>query len=228
MANTIPNESVPAPVIQFNNHYYLVDGQFAPRTVNVPCGINALLDDETWWAIPIKNYGIVSPFLQMVPAVNGNIAQPTPDSISVIRIRDKYIPGFTWWVVCSLKNYYAACAACCGDAPVPIPAPTLPVIVPCQLICDSVNADGEYISVFGYPADIGTYTAYSHYNGEELTSQSATTMALLLIALNIHWTNIGSPSTAFEWTAAGGVLTATGGNEGDSLCVLIDSAVPSP
>ena len=227
MANEIPNETVQAPVIQFNNHQYITDGQYDPQLINVPCGINALVDPYQWWAIPVKNDGIMS-ILQLAPAINGNVDQPTPDSISCIRIRDKYNPGYTWWAICSLNDYYAACAACCGDTPDPIPDPTLPVIVPCQLICNSTNDEGQYISVFGYPENEGEYTAYGQYNGEELSTQTAATMQLLLIALNIHWTGIGSPSTNFEWTASGGVLTATGGNEGDSICVLITSQVPSP
>src|SRR5215831_5375342 len=123
MTNVIPNVTVPAPVIQFNNTYYLKNGQYNPRTLNVPCGINALVDDEQWWMTPVKDSGIVS-ILQAIPAIGENVSQPTPDSISVIRIRDKYTPYYTWWVICTLAQYYASCAACCGSSAVPIPTPT--------------------------------------------------------------------------------------------------------
>lgn len=233
MANTIPNETVPAPVIQFNNHYYLVDGQYAPRTLNIPCGINALLDDQQWWAVPVKNYGIVADILQMVPAINGNVAQPTPDSISVIRIRDKYNPGYTWWVVCTLAQYYASCAACCDDPVVPIPDPTLPTIVPCQILCDGIDDDGNYYAVFAAPA-LGAgqeYQTFGEYDGESLDAFESDDLDDLIIDLNANYGTVGSPAVDIVWTRIGTTIIGTvqdGNGEDNSICLLIKAIEESP
>lgn len=224
MPNNIANITIPAPVIQLKNDLYLVDGQYDPHTLNIPCGVNAWVDDIQHWVVPVKDSGICTT-CSFVPAT-GNYppgTPPTPDSLLVLRVRDKYTPFFTWWVICTIAQYYASCQTCCGVSFVPIPAPTLPIIVPCQQICDSVNADGDFISVFGYPADAGNYHAWGQYNGEDLPEQTSATIAGLVILLNANWGTIGSPSGIFVWTASGGVLTATGGNSGDSLCVLITS-----
>lgn len=226
MPNNIPNITVPAPVIQLKNELYLVNGQYAPRTLNIPCGINAQVDDIQHWFVPIKDYGIVNTeYCEIVPAV-GDFppgVPPTPDSLLVLRVQDKYKPYFVWWVVCTIAEYYASCQTCCDDAFVPIPAPVLPVIVPCTLLCP--NAAGVISAVFGSPADAGTFSARGQYNGEALQILSgAATLAALVVLMNNFWGVIGSPPGSFVFTSNGTTVIATGGNEGDSLCILITSA----
>lgn len=221
MANNIANVSIPAPVVQFKNDLYLVEGQFSYRTLNIPCGINALVEDEQHWFVPVKDSGICTT-CSIVPAI-GNYPPsnpPTPDSLLVLRVRDKYNRDYVWWVICTIAQYYASCQTCCGVAFVPIPPPVLPVIVPCQEVC-SLNAAGEFISIFGYPVDSGNYHAYGELNNVALPKQTAATIAALVILLNanVNWTDNG----AFIWTASGGVLQAEGGHDGDILCVLITS-----
>jgi hypothetical protein len=229
MPNQVPNVSVPAPVIQLNNKQFLVDGQYAPRTINIPCHSNAQVDDITYWMVPIKDSGIVS-ILEPVPAIGiYATSPPTPDSVRAIRVRDKYSPNYTWWVLTTLADYYAACGSCCGAAFVPIPTPLLPVIIPCQSVCEAVNAAGLYLSTFGVPADLGTYWAYGYFNGVVLPTRTAATLALLVTALNAAWSAVGSPARNFVWsTPAAGVLQAVGGLEGDSLCVQVFSIPASP
>lgn len=232
MSNTIPNEAIPAPVIQFNNHYYLRDGQYDPQSISVPCGVNALVDPYQWWMIPVKNFGIVS-ILQAVPAINGNESQPTPDSISVIRIRDKYNPGYTWWCVCQLVDYYAACAACCGEPAVPIPAPDLPIIVPCQDICGATNDAGNYFLTFAAPA-LGAgegYITYGQYDGGELPTFESTSLDDLVTDLNTNYGTVGSPAVDIVWTRSGTTIIGTvqdGAGEGSSFCLLVLAIAPSP
>lgn len=227
MPNFIANVTVPAPVIQLNNDQYLVDGQFQPRTLNVPCGINSLVDANEWWATPVKDFGVTT-ILQMIPKLDDNVAQPTPDSITVIKVSDKYTPFWTWWIVCSLEDYYNACATCCGDEPENIPEPALPIIVPCQYICNSTNAEGEYISIFGFPPDDGEFWGYGQYNGVDLPTIHSPTKAGLVVLMNAQWGSIGTPTATFVWTESNDILTATGGFAEDSICVLIVSVEPSP
>lgn len=227
MPNTIANITVPGPVIQFNNKLYLDEnGQYDPHTLNIPCGVNAWVDDIQHWFVPIKDFGIVNTeYCEIVPAVGDNPpgSPPTPDSLLVLRIRDKYKPYFTWWVACTIADYYASCQTCCGATFVPIPAPVLPVIVPCQQIC--LDASGVLKAVFGAPADAGTFTAHGQYNGEVIQILSgAATLADLVILMNNFWGVIGSPAGTFVWTSSGNTVIATGGNEGDSLCVIITSS----
>jgi hypothetical protein len=178
--------------------------------------------------VPIKDSGIIS-ILEPIPATGAYAAEPTPDSIRVIRVRDKYRPNYTWWVVCSLADYYASCQACCGAAFVPIPTPLLPVIIPCQNVCEAQDASGNFLSTFGVPADVGTYWAYGYFNGTILPTRTAATLAALVTALNAAWSAVGTPARNFIWSSpAAGVLQATGGLEGDSLCVLVFSIAPSP
>lgn len=222
MANNIANVSIPAPVVQFKNDLYLVEGQFSYRTLNIPCGINALVEDEQHWCVPVKDSGICTN-CSFVPAIGDYppSTPPTPDSLLVLRVRDKYNRDYVWWVICTLAQYYASCQTCCGVAFVPIPPPTLPVIVPCQELC--ANYAGVIVGTFGYPVDAGNFHAYGQYEGVSLPKQTSATIAGLVILLNASWKNIGTPNAAFVWAASNGVLTATGGFENDSLCVLITS-----
>lgn len=233
MANNIANVSIPAPVIQEKNISYLEDGQYSPKTRNIPCGVNAWVDDIQHWAVPITDYGICTN-LFFQPAVGDYPpgTPPTPDSLLVLRIRDKYKPNFTWWVICTIEQYYASCQTCCADDFIPIPDPTLPIIIPCQSVCESQNISNQYISVNGIP-ELGAgqeYVGYARVNGEELTDASGATATLLLTDINSKWGTISSPSESIVWTKSSDNLTliGTGFSEGDVVCVLIEAITPSP
>src|SRR4029077_7406185 len=115
MPNYIANVTVPAPVIQFKNDLYLTDGQYDPHTLNIPCGINALVDDIQHWFVPVKDFGIVQ-YCSIVPAIGDYPVghPPTVDSLLVLRVRDKYNRDYVWWVACTIAEYYASCQTCCG------------------------------------------------------------------------------------------------------------------
>lgn len=234
MANNIPNITVPAPVIQLNNIAYIVDGQYDPQTKNIPCGINALVDDIQHWAVPIKDYGICTN-LFFEPAVGDYPpgTAPTPDSLLVLRIRDKYKPSWTWWVVCTIAEYYASCQTCCGESYVPIPVPTLPVIVPCQKVCEATDDDGNYYVTFGAP-DLGAgeeYEVSGQIDNEDLTPLTATSLDDLISELNSNYGTVGSPAIDIVWTRNGNVIIGTvqdGEGEDSSFCLLIEAVTPSP
>ena len=236
MANNIPLTSIPAPVIQLNNDLYLVDGQFTTQTKNVPCGVNALIDDVQHWAVPIKDFGICTNiFFQ--PAVGDYPpgTPPTPDSLLVLRVRDKYNPKWTWWVACTKADYYASCQVCCDDPVVPIPNPVLPIITPCQNLCDAQNGAGNYFTTWGAP-DLGageTYLVYGQYNGDELIPFESTSLTDLINDLNSNYGSLGgSPASAtVVWTRSGNIIIGTfqnGDGVGDSFCLLIVNGGTSP
>lgn len=234
MPNTIANVTVPAPVIQLNNELYLTDGQYDPRTLNIPCGINAWVDDIQHWCIPIKDYGIcTNVFFQPAVGDYPPSIPPTIDSILVLRVRDKYYPAFTWWVCCTKAAYYAACAACCGEAEVPIPNPTLPLIIPCQDVCLGKNSSGNYSVVFGAPA-LGAgqhYQTHGAYNGEELPPFESSDLNDLVSDLNTNYGSIGSPGINVVWTRADSAIIGTvqgGEGVGDIICLLISAIDASP
>lgn len=235
MANTIPLSSISAPVIQLNNEAYLTDGQYTPRTLNnIPCGDNALVSTFQHWAVPIKDYGICTNFF-FQPAVGDYPpgTPPTPDSLLVLRVRDKYKPYYNWWVICTIAEYYASCQTCCGESPVPIPTPVLPIIVPCQAVCEAINDDGNYFVVFGAPAlePAGGYLTYGQYNGEELAPFESTSLTDLVNDLNSNYGSVGSPATLIVWTRVGDVIIGTfqnGAGVDDSFCLLITAIGPSP
>lgn len=232
MPNSIPLITIPAPVIQLNNDTYLADGQYSPRTLNIPCGTNAWVDDIQHWAIPIKDYGIcTNVFFQ--PAVGDYPpgTEPTPDSLLVLRVRDKYYPGFTWWVICTIEEYYAACQTCCDDTPVPIPDPTLPMIVPCQKICEAQDAEGNYFVTFAAPTLAGgeNYRTYGQFNEDELASFDSTSLDDLVTDLNADYDEVGTPTREIIWTRSGNTIIGTvqyGAGEDDSFCLLITAIVP--
>jgi hypothetical protein len=234
MPNNIPNVTVSAPVIQLKNDLYLVDGQYAPRTLNIPCGVNAWVDDIQHWCVPIKDFGICTNVF-FEPAVGDYPpgTPPTPDSLLVLKVRDKYYPAFTWWVACTKDEYYAACQTCCGEDYVAIPDPILPVIIPCQNVCDAQNADGNYFVTFGAP-DLGAgegYQTFGQFDGEVLPVFESTSLDDLVSDLNTNYGTIGSPSVTIVWTRAGNAIIGTfqdGEGVDSSMCLLITDIPPSP
>lgn len=230
MASNIATVLVRVPVIQLNNTVYIQDGQLVPQTLNVPCR-EAYIDLPHYWAVPIKDSGVFTT-LQMIPKtdVYGNaVDQPTYDSFTVQRVRDKLVKD-TWWIVIDEEasppvDFTDVCETCCGEAAVTLTG-TVPTIVPCQTICEtSPPEDGEFISVFGAPELAGgeTYRANGAYNNEALPELTAASIAALIILMNAQWNTPGSPAATFVWTNNGTVVFATGGFVDDSLCVLIEA-----
>ena len=234
MANNIANISVPAPVIQENNIAYLENGQYSPRTRNIPCGVNAWVDDIQHWCVPIKDFGICTN-IDFVPAVGAYPvgSPPTPDSLLVLRVRDKYKPHFTWWVICTIAQYYASCQTCCGATFVPIPAPTLPIIVPCQNVCDAINGSGNYFVTFAAPTLGGgeSYVTNGQLDGEDLGDFTSTSLDDLVSDLNSNYGTVGSPALTIVWTRSGNTIIGTfqNGAGADSVfCLIVQAEVPSP
>lgn len=229
MANTIPTVSIPAAVIQFNNTQFIVDGQPSPQIINVPCR-NAELDHVEYWFVPVKDDGVFTVYTP-VPKEGDFITQPTPDSFSVFRVREQLTPYYTYWVVGTISDYYASCQTCCGDAFVPMPCTTdspaecPPPVVPCSIICDAVDSEGNFISVFGIPT-LGagqSFIGYAIFNGEELSDVSGADVTTLLADINATWGTIGSPSETIIWTksADGLTLIGTGFEIENEICVAI-------
>lgn len=231
----IANIVIPCFVIQQNNEQFILTQGVVGLVRNVDCR-NVFIDDDLYWASPIKDEGIFSGWQYRI-AVGENAAQPTFDSFYVQRIRDK-ISGYTWWVyVTSKDDFKNSCNTCCGDSEIPMPGVNggfAPVIAPCQLLCDMIDVNGDLYALFGIPSlPAGSeFYATGSYNNEALPSSSSSfaTVAELLAYINSNWTNVGSPNVTFVWTASVDelTLTATGGISGDSLCVTIYTIAPSP
>lgn len=227
----IPNALVSCYVIQLNNTQFIEGWSIIGRMLGVPCK-NDFIDDPQYWAVPIKDEGILT-FIEYIP-VAASPNPPTVDSFEVFRVRDK-LSGYTWWIYGSAANFDNSCATCCGGSPVamPVPAGSQINIAPCSKIC-ATNAAGNLESVFGLPQLIGgeVYFPIGVYNNQQLPASGGAgyaTITLLLAFLNASWTNVGSPVAHFVWTASADGLTliATGGFDGDYLCVGIMTIGPS-
>lgn len=226
MAN-IATVLVKVPVIQQNNTLYLQDGQLVPQILNVPCR-DVFVDTPDYWAVPVKDSGVFTT-LQFIPktdAYGNGVDQPTFDSFTVTRVRDKDSRN-TWWVVVDADasppvGFMDVCTTCCGESAVTLSG-DVPLIAPCQEICDSVDEEGNFISIFGAPslAEGESYMAHGSYNNEDLGQITGGDMAAFIMNLNGGWGTLGSPGVTFVWSNTGTTITATGGNENDSLCVLI-------
>lgn len=224
---------IPCFVIQQNNEQFIITQGVTGLVRNVPCR-NVFVDDDLYWCSPIKDDGMFSGW-QFRLAVAENATKPTFDSFYVQRIRDK-MSGYTWWVYVNTNNDFKnSCNTCCGDAAIPMPGTTgdfHPVIAPCQDLCDMVNADGQVYAIFGIPTlPAGfNYYAVGSYNNVALSSSASSfaTIGAMISYFNSNWTNVGSPNETFIWATDGTILTATGGNSGDELCVTIYTIAPSP
>lgn len=227
--------TIPALVINFNgvtftngtNGYY--GEQVVGKVLDVPCR-EILFDNVDSWAIPVKDSGIFTG-LDFELKQGDNTSQPTFDSFSVFRIRDKISNNY--WIIYGTKaDLIASCSTCCdGSSPIPMPGiSSFGVrIAPCQTM-DILNDDGNPYMVFGLPslASGEAYYPYGSLNNVALTAASISGYAnttLLLAFLNSNW-------TPFVWTKSVDNLTliATGGeaNIGDSLCVQVVTPSPSP
>lgn len=233
----IPNISVPAWAVQMNNEQFLKNETVNGKQLQVPCQ-NTIISE--WWAVPIKDSGIFT-VLEMTPTEDNYqepVTAPTFDSFKVVKIEDKF-SGYTYWVYGEIDDLVSSCATCCDDSPVPMPGDDVfPInIAPCQDFCEITDADGNYQVIFGLPT-LGAgevYFPYGSFNNVALASASTSGYAnttTLLSFLNANWTNLGSasPAVSLTWTKTSDNLTliATGGNDGDSICVSVIPIIPSP
>jgi len=223
----ISTVQVPCYVIQLNNTLIINNDQVIGKTLQVPCR-NDFQDDPNYWFVPVKDSGILSAFTP-VPKVYpyDDTHPPTFDSIPVFRVRDK-LSGYTWWIYGTNDNFTQSCATCCGSSAVPMPTPPSPLIfAPCDSLCIT-DDDGNYYSVTALPTLVGSekYFPVGAYNDVALPAASGSgysSPSALLSFLNANWKHVGSPDAGFVWTLSSDNLTliATGGFDGDSLCVQV-------
>lgn len=231
----ISTVQIPCWVVQENNEQFLNGDEITGKQIQVPCR-NVLLDE--WWAVPVKDAGIFT-VLEFIPTEDNYqvpVTQPTYDSFRVVRARDKF-SGYAWWIYGTEDDFVTSCSTCCDETPTPMPGDDVfPILIaPCQDFCEITNDDGDFQAIFGLPSlSAGkVYFPYGSYNNVALTTASTSgyaNVAALLSFLNTNWTNLGSPSQTITWTATADNLTliATGGNDGDSICVSVIAITPSP
>lgn len=230
MAFQIPNALIPCYVIQMNDTLFIQGDQIVGRILEIPCK-NDFIDDPNYWAVPIKDSGIFTN-IEYIP-VALSPTPPTFDSFNVFRVRDK-LSGYFWIIYGTQQNFVSSCSTCCGAGTIPMPNTSVGGVViniaPCDTL-DIQNASGQYYSVTALPPLVGseTYFPYGSYNNAALPAASGSgygTPAALLTFLNTNWTNVGSPNATFVWTLSADsnpTLTATGGYQGDSLCIVIST-----
>jgi len=228
MADNIGTVVIPAPVVQLKDNQFLEDGVILPQILEVPC-IQAHIDVGQYWAIPTKGEGIFTGWwYQPATTPNGTaISKPTFDSFSVLRIRDK-LNDYTWWILATVTSYTAACNTCCGAAFTPITY-SVPVISPCQLICEAINDDGNYYVIFAAPA-LGagqTYTVHGSFDNIALsTGTGIASLDALVTYLNTNYNLVGdfSPQATIVWIRSGTTIIGTlqnGLGNGSSMCISI-------
>ena len=224
----ISTVTVPALVIAMNNVLFVETNETETvigKVINVPCR-EILYDNTDRWAIPVKDAGIFT-ILDFEYKKGDFLAQPSYDSFTVFRIRDKESDN-EWIIYGTTADLINSCATCCGAAAVPMPgiSPAFKLrIAPCQEM-DIEDENGDAYMLFGIPSlEAGEkYFPYGGYNNVELTPASSggyTDITALLAFLNATWTD-------FVWTKTSDNLTliATGGEIGDTLCVSVIAIVP--
>lgn len=226
MPDQISTVLIPCYVVQMNNQIFIDDDEIIGQLLEVPCR-NALIDDVSYWAVPVKDYGVFTT-LDYILAVNDNVDPPTFDSFKVVRVRDK-LSGNNWWVYGTKHDFITSCSTCCDSPSIPMPGTTPGFVLriqPCEDICLQ-DDDGNFISIWGLPIlEPGQhYFPFGSFNNNPLFPGAATgyaTITDLLAFLNLRW-------TPFVWTAPGAQLTliATGGQLHDNLCVTIIALTPS-
>ena len=221
---------IPCLVIQLNQQQFITNNSVVGSLMQVPC--DGLKDSVDYWFVPVKDEGIFS-ILQPILKIDtdGNaVPKPTFDSFTVCRVRDR-LTNYTYWIYGSISDFNNSCATCCGDAAVPMPGigGITVTIAPCQIICLRNDSDDLY-SVFGLPTLVAgqSYFPIGSYDNIAFTSSAGggyATRNLLLTFLNASWTNTGSPASgAIVWTSPDPLtLIATGGHEGESICVLVNT-----
>lgn len=187
--------------------------------------------DGDFWAEPVTGYGVVGTGFKYTPTQpNSTSDKPTAQSFHVFRLINQNQAGNVYVLGTSDDyNEVSKETECCGTtspAPVMPTSADLPVIAPCQTLCDT-NTDGLYIGVFAAPLpDTGTYTARGYFNDVALPTITGATVAALVIALNA---NASWNSAAIgTWTnPSGATLVVTQGVDAtgtDELCMLITVA----
>jgi hypothetical protein len=203
------------------------------KVLQVPCR-DILFDNVDSWAVPIKDSGIFT-MLEFVPKAGDFVDQPTYDSFSVFRIRDKMSNSY-WWIYGTQADFLASCSTCCGDAAVPMPAITDDYVIriaPCQEFC-TAEEDGTFKAFFAIPSLSGNlrYFPYGSFNNTAFNAASATGYATptdLQTFLNANWINIGDPQVTIQWTITDGTIVGvfTGASAGDSVCMSVITVDPS-
>lgn len=234
MPNNIGTVLISAPVVQLKNTQFIKNGAIVPQYLEVPCRATHV-DVGQYWATPTKDNGIFTGWwYQPAFTETGDaIAQPSFDSFQVLRVRDK-MSDYTWWLKATLAQYTNACNTCCGGDYAPITY-TVPVIAPCQQICDAINQAGNYFVVFAAPTlGVGqNYVVNGAFNNVKVNQFTASTLNNLVTALNANFNNVGdsSPGIGITWTANGNSIIGTlagGQGNGSSLCLNIAAADTSP
>ncbi len=221
---------IPCLVIQLNNQKFIENEQVIGQTLDVPCR-NALIDEIGYWAVPIKDNGIFTTLQYILMVDNGRVSvpQPTFDSFPIFRVRDK-LSGYNWWIYGTKDNFLNSCNSS-GVVPMPgIDGQFVPMIAPCQLLCDLQNSSGAYQAIFALPTLVGHEALYPYgsYNNVAWATASGAgyaTPAALLTYLNTTWTQGGTVS--WSLTADNMTLIATGGALGDQNCTVITTIGPS-
>jgi len=226
--SNIPHKLVPAPVIGVKNFLFIEEGQLNPQYRNIPCE-QEFVDYVQYWAVPAKDAGIFTnlAFTPQQDDFGNAIAKPTYDSFQVLRVRDK-ISHYVWWLPVTIDQFTASCATCCGTAFTPIAIPTLPIISPCQAVCNAVNDLGQYYSIWAaevLPA-AHHYVANGGYNDGQFVPLTASSIGALLTAMNANWRYVGddSPPAEITWTRDEYTIFGTvtsGGSEDDTICLVI-------
>lgn len=217
------DNTISALVIQLKDWQYLCNDGVGSigEMQRIPCGLQ--MEDAEYWAVPQKDYGIFTRLYFV--SINDSQGPPTYDSFMVSRIYDK-LTGYPIWFRGTFAQYDQSCSYCCGNVPTPMPT-DVPLIAPCQNVCDIQNALGQYQTIWALPQlGVGqSYNPYGAYNNNPFPAASPggySTVATLLAFLNSNW-------NPFVWTASsdGITLTATGGNLGDNVCAIVVPVYPS-
>lgn len=227
MADNIGTVYIPAPVIQLKDTQFLEDGAIVPQVLEVPCR-SVHIDIGQYWAIPTKDNGIFSGWWYQPAATSTGVpvAAPTFDSFSVLRIRDK-LSDYTWWILATVTSYTRACNTCCGSAFTPITY-SVPIIAPCEIVCDAIDGDGNYFLTFAAP-DLPAgyeYVINGSQDGFALPELTASSLDDILTQLNANYDEVGdfSPQVIIQWTRSGNTIIGTlqdGLGAGLTFCMVI-------
>lgn len=188
----ITTAAITAVVIQRNHISYAECGGL---TMKVPTGADVDVLAELW-AKPVKDNGIFRGW----DLVAGTLAQPTPDSFKVTRLKDKE-QGDVFHVLGTNAQYLAS-SADNGVTLMPL-ATTIPVIVPEYQLCD--DGSGNFDMIWTPPAKVGSdeYKVYVTVDNVAQTAPPATGHTDLAAA--VTWLN-ANVAGAGTWSAVTGRL----------------------
>ena len=240
---------IPALVIKHNNDVFLntantFDAVVVGQTMSIPTpGAGGVVDGD-YWAVPITDNNVVSGF-DFIPDDGVTVLSDTnPQAFHVFRITNRFGDDYYYCVghsTAATSGSPASCgyiqasedAECCSATPCVLPdGSDLPVITPCQLMCNLDAAGGKYFAIFALPTLTSNYRyfPYGYFNNVALAAASATgysTAASLLSFLNSNWSSVGTWS--FPDSPSDNILkvTQTSGSGTDTLCVIIGLVNPS-